>query len=256
MDPSGYADYTAQTSAIPVRMIRDPQGRPDTYIMYCEYPGGENFISFTTDEAGAFMRANYSAEADAMAVELVLQGERSGEYYLLNKGKEYNDKYVGLDKKDSLTWLRADVESKSDAMTVKFIPAIDPNAKWGYCTSKELVPEQVNVQLAGPDSVVISWVTFGDDGKFTPPTATVNGKIISGVTHTHRTAAGDRTYFMHFVRVGDLEPRKTYYSVKSGSSGSLESSTSPSVRRTPRAKQRSISMETWGFISGTTWTSF
>ena len=62
--------------------------------------------------------------------------------------------------------------------------------------------------VAGPDSVVISWVTFGDDGKFTPPTATVNGKIISGVTHTHRTAAGDRTYFMHFVRVGDLERGK------------------------------------------------
>ena len=124
------------------------------------------------------------------------------------KGKEYNDKYVGLDKKDSLTWLRADVESKSDAMTVKFIPAIDPNAKWGYCTSKELVPEQVNVQLAGPDSVVISWVTFGDDGKFTPPTATVNGKIISGVTHTHRTAAGDRTYLCTLYAWGIWSPGK------------------------------------------------
>ena len=219
------ARYSAQTDAIPIRMIRDPQGRADTYIMYCEYPGAENFISFTTDKAGAFMRAFYPNQADAMPLQLIPQGERSGEYYLFNKYQGYNT-YVGLDKKDSLTWLRADVPTKDGAITVKLIPAIDPNAKWGYCTSKDGVPEQINVQLGGPQSVVISWVTFGDDGKFTPPTATVNGKVIEGVTHTHVTAAGDRTYYMHFVRVGNLLERKLYsYSVKSGSSGAVESST-------------------------------
>ena len=32
--------------------------------------------------------------------------------------------------------------------------------KWGYCTSASYIPEQINLQLANPDTVVVSFVTF------------------------------------------------------------------------------------------------
>jgi len=40
------------------------------------------------------------------------------------------------------------------------------------------------------------------------------------VTHTHTTDAGDRTYYMHFVKLDNLKPRTQYfYSVQSGGAG-------------------------------------
>jgi hypothetical protein len=49
------------------------------------------------------------------------------------------------------------------------------NSGWGHCQSPRRTPEQINVQLSGPTSVVVAFVTFGDvdvrDGGAPPPVA-------------------------------------------------------------------------------------
>eukprot|EP01060_Flectonema_neradi_P004519 TRINITY_DN12928_c1_g1_i1.p1 TRINITY_DN12928_c1_g1~~TRINITY_DN12928_c1_g1_i1.p1 ORF type:complete len:700 (+),score=168.21 TRINITY_DN12928_c1_g1_i1:49-2100(+) len=99
-------------------------------------------------------------------------------------------------------------------------PSPEPSNK-GYCVSKKSVPEQINVQIASPTSVVLSFVTFEDSAPTSPPTASVNGTTFTGVTHNHTTSAGDRIYFMHFILLDNLKPKTTYsYKVKSGYSSS------------------------------------
>jgi hypothetical protein len=110
----------------------------------------------------------------------------------------------------------------------------------GYCVSKATgnvtlctqsygVPEQINVQIAGPDSVVVSFVTFETAEPTAPPTARVTAahaaemSPVVGVTHRHDTL-GNRTYFMHFVRLTSLKARAEYsYTVKSGAPGAVPS---------------------------------
>jgi phosphodiesterase/alkaline phosphatase D-like protein len=49
-------------------------------------------------------------------------------------------------------------------------------------------------------------------------------QTFTGVTHTHTTAAKDRIYYMHFVRLTALKPRaKYYYTVQSGASDAVVS---------------------------------
>eukprot|EP01060_Flectonema_neradi_P004670 TRINITY_DN13049_c0_g1_i1.p1 TRINITY_DN13049_c0_g1~~TRINITY_DN13049_c0_g1_i1.p1 ORF type:complete len:686 (+),score=141.28 TRINITY_DN13049_c0_g1_i1:34-2091(+) len=100
-------------------------------------------------------------------------------------------------------------------------PAPTPEpTKRGYCTSLMGVPEQINIQIASPNSVVLSFVTFESATPKSPPTAMVNSTTttFTGVTHNHTTHAGDRVYFMHFILVDNLQPKQMYtYKVKSGS---------------------------------------
>ena len=103
--------------------------------------------------------------------------------------------------------------------------------KLALCTSALGVPEQVNVQIAGPNSVVLSFVTFESPLKASqaePPMATVStagaGEMqVQGVTHKHVTK-GERVYYMHFIRLGDLKPKAVYsYTVKGGAPGAVPS---------------------------------
>ena len=106
-------------------------------------------------------------------------------------------------------------------MTFKLVPSggPGPGTEWDYCTSNLGVPEQINVQVADPGSVVVSFVTFevrcvllaivqtrksspclrkqcATGGWFqaqaptNPPIVTIEGSDIHGVTHVHRTAGG------------------------------------------------------------------
>jgi hypothetical protein len=107
------------------------------------------------------------------------------------------------------------------------------------CSSRNSVPEQVNVQIASGSSVVVSWVTFEAAPPAAPPVVAVNGTEVHGVTHIHRACTqgtasypgapaeercngghavkNARVYYMHFVRLGDLQPRARYaYKVRSG----------------------------------------
>eukprot|EP01064_Diplonema_japonicum_P020458 TRINITY_DN2991_c1_g1_i2.p1 TRINITY_DN2991_c1_g1~~TRINITY_DN2991_c1_g1_i2.p1 ORF type:complete len:756 (+),score=271.88 TRINITY_DN2991_c1_g1_i2:58-2268(+) len=104
-------------------------------------------------------------------------------------------------------------------------PAPTPPPKdWDYCVPVEGVPEQVNIQIASGNAVVISWVTFESVAPSAAPTATVNGTAHTGVTHTHTTQAQDRVYYMHFVLVEKLTAGVYYsYTVKSGGSGAATS---------------------------------
>ena len=95
---------------------------------------------------------------------------------------------------------------------------------WGYCTSALGVPEQINIQVAANGSVVLAFVTFEAEAPAGPPTAKLNGKTFTGVTHTHITPAKDRTYYMHFVLVTGLTLReKCSYTVRSGAAGATDS---------------------------------
>jgi hypothetical protein len=137
----------------------------------------------------------------------------------------------------------------------KFATVAPPRAA-AYCTSAFGVPEQVNLQLASSDSIVVGWITFERQPPSKPPTvfarlvqehpaaggdastastgapaplADPEGAVdaasadaaITGVTHVHVTQAGDRTYYMHFCELSGLRPRATYaYAVQSGAPGS------------------------------------
>ena len=104
---------------------------------------------------------------------------------------------------------------------------------WDDCISRLNSPEQINVQIAAPDTVVLAFVTFEKVAPTAPPEALVGResgalKPVSDagggdVTHTFVTGDGSRTYYMHFVTLRELEPRGTYYyKVRSGGSAHQE----------------------------------
>jgi hypothetical protein len=117
--------------------------------------------------------------------------------------------------------------------------------------SAQGVPEQINIQIASGDTVVVSWVTFEATRPRHPPRVEVvrgsgrrrdgavpvsnasrsaatpiavdNTDTISGVTHVHTTSGG-RVYYMHFVRLSGLQERAPYtYTVQSGGVGATVS---------------------------------
>ena len=123
---------------------------------------------------------------------------------------------------------------------------------WAHCQSPRLTPQQVNIQLAGTSSVVVSFVTFGDvdvhgtcsagtpdcpppvvavwEAGGTPPGPNFSGHTVSGNSTVYDTDAvpynkagrdawspePERRYSMHFVRLAGLKPGTTYeYRVRS-----------------------------------------
>jgi len=89
-----------------------------------------------------------------------------------------------------------------------------------YCTPPPSHVEQLNLQLAAPDTVVASFVTY-ESLPTSPPIAMLGTSVdsmvqVAGVSHKY-TPPG-RTYIMHYIKFGPLKPRTTYYyKVKSGS---------------------------------------
>jgi hypothetical protein len=90
------------------------------------------------------------------------------------------------------------------------------------------MPEQINLQIAGPDVVVVGFVTYEAFKPRGPPVAVLDGKQLPGVAHffqspgyTYPGKPGAphpaRNYTMNFVKFGGLEPRRAYaYKVRSG----------------------------------------
>lgn len=219
--------YATNAQAMPLRM-EAVEGQPNVYKMYNNWPSYENYVSFTN--TGFYLRAYYSS-SDAMPVQLESAG--NGAYYLVNLYPDLKGagKYINMEA--STTWLLSGTNDKAQALKVTFENATGPGATgggtFGYCTHQNAVPEQINVQIATPDTVVVSWVTFETTAPTKAPTVTVN-KVggtkteVQGVTHVHVTAAKDRTYYMHFARLSGLEARAKYtYSVRSGGNGATES---------------------------------
>jgi hypothetical protein len=140
-----------------------------------------------------------------------------------------------------------DMGSGSDAHYISSYCMSKVNRTLTRCTSGMGIPEQVNVQIASGDSVVIGFVTFEEHAPTDPPTATANGKVHTGVTHVHHACTvgvrctGDgwdkntsttthpfalRTYYMHYVKLSALAPKSVVtYTVKSGGAGAVASDT-------------------------------
>ena len=98
-----------------------------------------------------------------------------------------------------------------------------------FCRSALSVPEQVNLQIRSPDSVVVGFVTFEAAAPTAPPTlllSAVDGAPASatrhaGVTHVHKTGDNARTYYMHYILLANLTSRARYiYRVQSGAPNS------------------------------------
>jgi len=111
---------------------------------------------------------------------------------------------------------------------------VAPPRAFGYCVSGAGVAEQINLQIASPDTLVASFVTFEATAPEKPPVVRLSitsssaavedaPRTVVGVTHVHKTAGG-RVYYMHFVRLDGLQPHARYrYTVQSGGEGSSES---------------------------------
>ena len=60
----------------------------------------------------------------------------------------------------------------------------DPSAaRLGVCRAPSSVPEQINLQIAGPDVVVVAFVTYDPQRPSAPPVAVLDGTQITGVSH-------------------------------------------------------------------------
>ncbi|EDQ86651.1 uncharacterized protein MONBRDRAFT_33725 [Monosiga brevicollis MX1] len=107
-------------------------------------------------------------------------------------------------------------------------------AVWGFCEANQSVPtpEQVNLQVAGPDTVVVSFVTFNDTATSAPTaqlgeSADLTDAItLTGITKEYtETSNASRHYFMHFVVFPDLTPSRSYFFRVRGGARSTWSST-------------------------------
>jgi hypothetical protein len=130
--------------------------------------------------------------------------------------------------------------SANDARDPSLVP------RFATCTAPASYPEQINLQIAASDTVVVSFVTFESDLPAAPPTvqlrdagASVWPRGDTGVAHRYMTSHAAhsqfcdesspssihclrRNYTMSFVRLSGLVPRRSYeYRVKSGSADAL-----------------------------------
>lgn len=100
------------------------------------------------------------------------------------------------------------------------------NGTAGTCVAPMATPEQINLQLAEPTVVVVSFVTYDLVPPTAPPVALLEPRgddtdatprRIEGVSHVYYDPPNERNYTMSFVRLSSLVPRAKYaYTVKSG----------------------------------------
>jgi 3',5'-cyclic AMP phosphodiesterase CpdA len=226
---------TSFTAALPLRFEAVP-GQKDRYQLFGQWVDSDynHYIGVDNTNSGyVYMGA---AQKDAMVVQLVETASsipNAKRYVMVNQSPgAAQGRYVSWRGADG-TWLRANYTSLADAMIVELRPnAPVPGTDWGYCTSASGVAEQINLQIAAPHAVVVSFVTFEPSTPTQPPivrvgrTAESLNDTVTGVTHVHVTASKDRTYYMHFVKLDGLEPRaRYYYSVQSGGSGDASNTT-------------------------------
>eukprot|EP00940_MAST-03C_sp_MAST-3C-sp2_P001556 g1556.t1 len=100
-----------------------------------------------------------------------------------------------------------------------------------YCVPPKGIPEQINLQVAAPDVVVASFVSFDESvpGPQDVPTAmigespTTMTKMIKGISHPYAALSKQEktNYTLSFIKFANLTSRtKYYYKVKPGAPGS------------------------------------
>ena len=204
--------------------------KPHTYTLFSAFAGqhdddDEKWITASplmrngSTGSHAFIHAWGASTSPGGALQMTLapQGERSAEYTMTNA---LDGTYVSYctDSCTSGYYLASGYRGKAGAMTVKLIPYL-PLPPSDFCTYAQRVPEQINVQLAGPDSVTISFVTFDTAAPVGKPSAMfgttpgsgTSGAVATGGTQKYETAEKDRTYYFHFVALTELKPRVRYF---------------------------------------------
>jgi predicted phosphodiesterase len=111
--------------------------------------------------------------------------------------------------------------------------------RFATCTAPVSYPEQINLQIASAEVVVVSFVTFEEQLPVAPPAVQLvalddSNVTVTGVAHRYTTSHAShsqfcdeslpssilclqRNYTMSFVRLSGLSPRQRYeYRVKSG----------------------------------------
>ena len=95
----------------------------------------------------------------------------------------------------------------------------------GTCVAPTATPEQINLQLAEPTVLVVSFVTYDLAAPTSPPVALLDRRDIhlddfrrvEGVSHMYYDPANERNYTMSFIRFSGLESRAVYsYKVQAG----------------------------------------
>eukprot|EP01052_Picozoa_sp_SAG31_P004966 SAG31_NODE_212_length_20157_cov_9.648868_11_plen_170_part_00 len=102
-----------------------------------------------------------------------------------------------------------------------------------YCLPAQSVPEQINLQMAESDAVVVGFITYEASLPTNPPVAMfgeAGGKMskLAGVSHLYapkgHTSGADQTksvpYIMHYIKLPTPKPKTKYsYKVQSGGAG-------------------------------------
>jgi len=94
-----------------------------------------------------------------------------------------------------------------------------PSGHEAYCQPPIGVPEQINLQLASSDTVVVSFVTFDANNSSDIRAEAMLGEskdamsTVTGVSHryTQLSETEHNNYVLHFVKFGPLKPRQQYF---------------------------------------------
>jgi len=245
------ADYSNVADAMPVQ-FHAVASKPHTYTLFNTWnqtAGYEKWlvtqtaaeaaadVSSSSESAYNFVHAWGTTQAGALEVTIAPQGERSGEFTMQNAADKTYVSYCDGGCSGGL-WITSGYTDLNDAMTVKLIPYV-PLPPADYCVYADGIPEQINLQLAGPDSVTISFVTFDATvpvGKAqamfgtTAGSGTSGGTVVTGGTQKYETSAKDRTYYFHFITLTGLKPRMRYYYTVGIGASSKDRSTEFSFR--------------------------
>lgn len=80
-----------------------------------------------------------------------------------------------------------------------------------YCMPPDSVPEQINLQMAAPDALVASFVTY--EALPTEPPVAMLGlspqsmQPVTGVSHFYNPHGSNRTYILSYVKFSNLKER-------------------------------------------------
>ena len=255
---------TGAQGALPLR-FEAVSGQDGRYRLFGQFSDSDYDHYLSVDNTNSGYVSMGATESDAMVVQVVEVEPQSitkaKQFVLINQSPGAAQGLYVSYVRVGQAWIRANSTDLADAMIVELRPVGPvPSTDWGYCTSAAGVPEQINVQIAGPHTVVVAFVTFEPAPPTNPPIVRVGraaqslNDTVTGVTHVHVTRAKDRTYYMHFVKLDGLAPRARYhYSVQSGGHNTTVSNTFSFRAPYPSTGGGNTVVDVWGDMGVYSW---
>jgi hypothetical protein len=141
--------YDAASDAMPIKMSA-VKGKKNVYKLYNDWKDSQysHWLIMTAESGGSyqFMSSGGKTEADAVEIEFISTGTDDMTYIMKHTA---TGKYISFCTSgcSSGYWIAGEY-AKTDAMTIRLTPPGNtPSAGgWGYCTSKDGVPEQVGTR--------------------------------------------------------------------------------------------------------------